>query len=242
MLTRILEPEAMDTVEEALDYDSMDHAEVNGRFVDDLLAALSEGAPQTDGRAKDDAAAPAACRLLDLGTGTAQIPIALVRRARETNVPLRLDVAAVDLSAEMLVVAKRNVAAAGMADVIRLERLDVKTLPYPDERFAAVLSNSIVHHIPEPAEAIAEAVRVTRPGGLLFFRDLRRPNDQSELERLVALHAAGGTDSQRAMLAASLQAALTVDEMAAIVAALGFSPGDVRATSDRHWTWRSTKT
>jgi ubiquinone/menaquinone biosynthesis C-methylase UbiE len=141
----------------------------------------------------------------------------------------------------MLVVAKENVAAAGMADVIRLERLDVKTLPYPDERFAAVLSNSIVHHIPEPAEAIAEAVRVTRPGGLLFFRDLLRPRDSSELERLVALHTVGATDSQRALLAASLHAALTVDEVAEIIVGLGFPAGDVRATSDRHWTWRSTK-
>jgi hypothetical protein len=40
MLDRILEPEFMDTAEEARDYDSMDHAEVNRRFVDDLLAAL----------------------------------------------------------------------------------------------------------------------------------------------------------------------------------------------------------
>ena len=40
-LSRILEPEIMDSPEEAADYDSMDHAEVNRRFVDDLLAAIA---------------------------------------------------------------------------------------------------------------------------------------------------------------------------------------------------------
>jgi len=232
MLSRILEPEAMDTLDEARDYDAIDHREVNNLFAGDALVALQQaGLLRPDG----------ACHVIDIGTGTARIPIELVRRAREAGVAKGLVVAAVDLAAEMLVVAKENVAAAGMADVIRLERLDVKTLPYPDDRFAAVLSNSIVHHIPEPAEAIAEAVRVTRSGGLLFFRDLRRPNDESELQRLVKVHAIGANDAQRAMFAASLRAALTVEEMSELVAALGFPAGDVRATSDRHWTWRSTK-
>ena len=37
-LKRVLEPEVMDTPEEARDYDGMDHSEVNQLFVDDLLA------------------------------------------------------------------------------------------------------------------------------------------------------------------------------------------------------------
>ena len=41
MLTRILEPEVMDTVAEAVDYNSMDHSHVNCVFVDDLLASLA---------------------------------------------------------------------------------------------------------------------------------------------------------------------------------------------------------
>ena len=36
-LERILEPEVMDSPEEATNYDSMDHREVNRRFVEDLL-------------------------------------------------------------------------------------------------------------------------------------------------------------------------------------------------------------
>src|SRR5438067_170240 len=39
-LERILEPEVMDSHEEASDYDAMDHSEVNRRFVDDLLERI----------------------------------------------------------------------------------------------------------------------------------------------------------------------------------------------------------
>lgn len=232
MLPRTLEPEAMDTVEEAIDYDRMNHCEVNRLFAADALAALAAAGLHHTG---------STCHLLDLGTGTAQIPIELVRQARASGMADGLTIAAVDLAAEMLVVAKRNVAAAGMAAVVRLERLDAKMLPYPDDRFQAVLSNSIVHHIPAPEEALAEAVRVTAPGGVLFFRDLLRPADADEVERLVVLHTAEASDSQRQLFRQSLHAALNLAEIRSIGAGLGFDPADVRATSDRHWTWSSVK-
>ena len=77
MLTRVLEPELMDSIEDAREYDAMDHAAVNARFVTDLLSAFG---------------ADANARILDLGTGTAQIPIELCRRAP------RVHVTAVDLN------------------------------------------------------------------------------------------------------------------------------------------------
>ncbi|MBA4015683.1 MAG: SAM-dependent methyltransferase [Pirellula sp.] len=232
MLPRVLEPEAMDTIDEAIDYDRIDHREVNRLFAADALTALTSAPLLGAGKP---------CHAIDLGTGTAQIPIELVRQARADGTAQGLVITAVDLAAEMLVVAKRNVAAAAMSDVIRLERLDAKTLPYPDDRFQAVLSNSIVHHIPEPAEALAEAVRVTQPGGLLFFRDLLRPADVAEVERLVTLYTVGSTENQRQLFRQSLHAALTVAEVRAMIAELGFDPAGVRATSDRHWTWQGIK-
>jgi len=38
-----------------------------------------------------------------------------------------------------------------------------ETLPYGDGTFAAVMSNSIVHHIPEPRSVLAEMARVVQP-------------------------------------------------------------------------------
>lgn len=221
MLPRLLEPEVMDSAQEAHDYDSMDHSAVNRRFVEDLLATLD---------AAGDSQSPT---VLDLGTGTAQIPIELCRQQPGIRV------VALDLAEEMLKLARRNVSAAGLDDRIECRLCDAKRLPLADGSFTAVMSNSIVHHIPQPAAALAEAVRVCRPGGRLFFRDLLRPNNQAELQWLVEQYAAGATERQRALFAASLYAALTVEEMQRLVAALGFPKNTVTQTSDRHWTWNA---
>src|SRR5207248_7188758 len=131
---RVLEPEVMDTPEEAADYDAMDHAAANRVFARDFLAAYPA------------AAGP----VLDVGTGTAQIPIELCRRSPTVTV------VAIDLAGHMLRLADRNVAAAGLYARIRLERVNARALPYPDRHFPAVMSNSIIHHIPDPSDAVRE--------------------------------------------------------------------------------------
>jgi ubiquinone/menaquinone biosynthesis C-methylase UbiE len=219
MLDRRLEPEVMDSPAEARDYDAMDHAAVNRAFVDDFLR-FWRGQP----------IAP----VLDLGTGTAQILVEFCRRCDSVRV------VGVDAAAEMLKVAADNVGAIRREAAVELRQADAKDLPFADGEFGAVMSNSLVHHIPEPLAVLAEAVRVTAAAGLLFFRDLMRPPDRPTLDRLVNVYAAGATDHQRQMFADSLHAALTLDEVRGLVAGLGFDPGSVQATSDRHWTWAAT--
>jgi len=214
MLERILEPEVMDTVEEASDYDQMDHSLVNRTFVDDLI----------------DADCPDGL-LLDLGTGTAQIPVELCQRLPG------LRVLAVDLAGYMLDIANVNVEAASLSEAISLDQVDAKELPYDDDEFDAVISNSIVHHIPDPLLVLKEAVRVTRPEGMLFFRDLMRPDTQQELDELVQQYAGEEVDHAQQMFRDSLHAALRVDELADMIQSLGFDRNGVAASSDRHWTW-----
>lgn len=217
-LERVLEPEVMDTPEEARDYDAMDHSDVNRKFVDDLL---------TTGEMTGE--------VLDLGTGTAQIPIELCGRHEDC------EVLAVDLAINMLELARYNIEAAGLIERIMLEKIDAKELPFDDGRFAAVMSNSIVHHIPDPSFALSEAVRVVQPGGLLFFRDLMRPVDESTVQRLVQTYAGDENDHARQMFDDSLRAALSLDEIRGLVNRLGFADETVQATSDRHWTWAARR-
>lgn len=218
MLPRVLEPEVMDTAEEAEDYDSMDHSQVNQRFVEDWhTARLRTGPlPQT--------------RLLDVGTGTALIPIEYCRRFAD------LQIVAIDLAEEMLKLARRNVEQSGFADRIELRQVDAKRIPSTKGEFASVVSNSIIHHIPHPLLSFQEMVRVLAPGGLLFVRDLMRPETEAELESLVQTYAGEATPRQRQLFRQSLHAALTVEEVAAILDQLGLSQECVQATSDRHWT------
>jgi len=227
MLPRILESEVMESNEDAREYDAMDHAAVNAVFVTDVLEALTDWSlerPVRSGSASQ-------LEVLDLGAGTGQIPIELCRRDP------KICVVAVDAAASMLAVTGENVVAAGLADRIELLLADAKRLPFPAESFPLVISNSIVHHIAEPASVLAEAIRVTTPGGLLFHRDLVRPDDERELERLVMTYAGDATPYQQELFADSFRAALTLEEMQTLVTGLGLAPDTVSMTSDRHWTW-----
>jgi len=214
MLQRILEPEVMDSHEEAHDYDTMDHSHVNRLFVSDLLQLQRDF--QT---------------VLDVGTGTAQIPIELCKRHPHVHV------VAIDMAQNMLRVGQHNLEKVNFATRIQLQLCDAKRMPFADRTFDVVMSNSIVHHIPEPFSVFTEMARVVRPGGVLFVRDLLRPADDATLMLLVKTYAGDANAHQQKMFADSLHAALTLDEVRDMVARLGFAPTSVQQTSDRHWTW-----
>jgi ubiquinone/menaquinone biosynthesis C-methylase UbiE len=196
----------------------MDHRQVNTQFVTDFLLFRAECA-----------------RVLDVGTGTAQIPIELARRT--AAVPI----VAVDAARHMVDLARQNVERAGLAGRVGIELCDAKGLPFDDGSFDAVISNSLVHHIPRPESVLAEMVRVTKLAGVLFVRDLARPEGTAMLQQLVRQYAGDANAHQQKMFAESLHAALTLDEMRDLVATLGFPPESVRMTSDRHWTWAAVK-
>lgn len=225
MLERRLEPEVMDTIEDAHDYDTMDHSSVNRVFVEDFLAFARANGFESRLTKRE-----APLRVLDVGTGTAQIPIELCRR------PVACRVLAIDLAAEMLKLADQNIALAGLANAIQTARIDAKQMPYPAGSFEAVISNSIVHHIPQPEAVFAEMVRVLRNGGMLFVRDLLRPNSLAEVDHLVATYAGKENAHSQQLFRDSLHAALSLKEVQDLAVAHGIPAGAVTQTSDRHWT------
>ncbi len=237
-LDRVLEPEVMDSADEAADYDAMDHSAVNRVFVDDLLAAInSECRIQNSESTESCNEHSEFCILnselgiLDLGAGTALIPIELCKRLPDCRVM------AADAAVSMLELARYNIEVNSLVERIQLAHVDAKRLPFADGLFDIVMSNSIVHHIPEPIDVLREAVRVIKPGGLFFFRDLLRPGSDEQLNRLVDMYAAAANDHQRRMFAESLHAALSLAEIRGLIAALDFADDSVNQSSDRHWTW-----
>lgn len=211
-MDRVLEPEYMDTADEAESYDAMDHAGPNAAFVERLVALGARG------------------HMLDIGTGPAHIPLLLAARDPEATI------VALDAAAHMVRVAERNLAKAPpeVAARVRLVLGDAKGLPFPDATFDVVFSNTILHHIPDPRPFLAEAFRVLKPGGVLLVRDLFRPADEATVDRLVATYAAGADAEQRALFRASLCAALTVDELRAIADQAGLARAELVVDTDRH--------
>ena len=217
MIPRVLEPEAMDTLEEVQEYERMDHAEVNSRFVADFLSAHG---PCRGGE------------ILDAGTGTARIPIALARADELARI------VGLDLAATMLAQAARNIADAGLTGRIRCLLGDMKDLQpvLGGTKFEAVISNTILHHIPDPSQALQAMKERVEPGGTLMVRDLARPEHREEVARLVRMYAVQETPAARQLFEASLNAALTLEEIQSLALGLGLPAGCITMTSDRHWT------
>ncbi|RME49866.1 MAG: class I SAM-dependent methyltransferase [Deltaproteobacteria bacterium] len=97
-------------------------------------------------------------RLLDLGCG-----------AGETSVYFALAgarVTAVDLSGEMLRVARRLAAAHGVS--LETVQTPAETLPFPDESFDCVFGNGVLHHV-ALHPTLEEVHRVLVPGGKAVF-------------------------------------------------------------------------
>lgn len=215
MLERILEPEIMDTAEDAAEYEEMDHSAVNDVFVSAVMALV-----------------PPAGHVLDVGTGPGHIPLLLAERT--TN----LHIVAVDLGTHMLERARRHVEQKNLGGRIEILLRDAKETGFPAQSFDMVVSNSLLHHIPEPVTVLREIARVARDGAALFIKDLLRPNTMAELEALVALYAADCTPYQRRLFHDSLHAALRLEEIEALCREAGLTGVTIEQSSDRHWEIR----
>ena len=212
-MQRVLEPEVMDTWEEAVEYDSMDFTEVNVAFAKSAIAL-----------------GPMSGKILDAGTGTARIPMA-ISQMRPT-----WELTGIDLSANMLKVGAENVSKAGVGSQIKLELIDAKAMPYPDNYFDMVISNSIIHHLPDPLPFLREVKRVLKPNGAIFLRDLLRPMDEEIRDNLVEMYAGDCNSHQKQLFSDSLQAAFTLAEVEMMLENAGLEGLRIYESSDRHWT------
>lgn len=212
-MQRVLEPEVMDTWEEAVEYDAMDFVEVNTAFAD---RAIALGLP--------------AGLVLDAGTGTARIPIMIAQHCPQWQI------IGIDLSKNMLKLGQENIHQAELQTQVRLECVDAKQLPYPDRHFDAVISNSIIHHLPDPLPFLQELKRVLKPNGGILLRDLLRPTDEVAVDALVAAIGPEYNPHQRQLFRDSLCAAFRLEEIRALFDAAGLPDVKVYQSSDRHWT------
>lgn len=110
--------------------------------------------------------ADADATVADLGCGTGQVSVVLA--------PFVDHVIAVDGSAAMLQAAKRRLQA---FDNVELRRGDLESLPIDDGRVDAATLMLVLHHVPEPAKAVAEAARILKPGGKAIVVDML-PHDR----------------------------------------------------------------
>jgi ubiquinone/menaquinone biosynthesis C-methylase UbiE len=213
-MRRVPEPEVMDDPEQALAYARADFADVNQRFVDRFRAEFP-----SFGRGQ----------VLDLGCGPADIPIRLARALPS------IQITAVDASGAMLELARRDIEEAGLAANVTLVRARLPRLPWRDRTFDALVSNSLLHHLPDPSVFWDEVRRLSRPGARLLVVDLCRPRSATAARDLVEAAAADEPAVLRRDFFNSLLAAFTSDEVDEQLGRAGLGHLRTRIVSDRHW-------
>jgi len=196
-LPRVPEPEVMD-----------DSGEVE---------AYSSGAAQAHLDAIDDTFIEHALRLLkgcergralDIGTGPGQIVLKLARRLT------RWKFVGVDRSSGMIAQAQANLASAGggLAGRVEFQVADGNRLAFPEKSFDLVMCNSVLHHLSEPQNLLAEMARLARPTGAILLRDLRRPG-RLKYPLHVRWHGRNYSGEMLRLFRDSVRAAYTVPEL-----------------------------
>jgi len=106
-------------------------------------------------------------RVLDVGCGSGAVTRTLAQRVAPGGRAVGLDA-----STALLKVARELANKAGLGAIIEFKDGDCRALPFPDASFDAVVAATTLSHVPDPRRALAEMVRVTRPGGRVGVFDV----------------------------------------------------------------------
>ena len=212
-MDRTLEPELMDDPEQALIYARADFEQENQGFVDrfrEYFPDFSEG------------------HVFDLGCGPGDIPIRFARVFPSCRIT------GVDASAPMLRLAEDAVQQAGLSSRItfRCERFqDLAGVSVAD----AALSNSLLHHVPNPLQFWHKLRLAVKPGSPVLVMDLLRPDSPADAQAIVDRYASDAPDILKRDFYNSLLAAFTEDEIGAQLAQMNLTRLLIDVIDDRHW-------
>lgn len=171
--------------------------------------------------------APRGASVLDVGAGCGDIAVKLALKRPD------LRIVAVDLSDPMLVSARQLVKEAGVQRRVRVRKANSRRLPFRSRSFDLVVSNSLLHHLPDPAPSFDEWVRVLARGGGIFLRDLRRPSP-ARMAAHIRRHARPYRGRMRRLFADSVRASFKVSEVREMVASSRLAGCRVRPQAETY--------
>lgn len=212
-MDRVLEPELMEDEAQVLAYAKADFEEENQGFIDrfrEYFPDFSEG------------------QVYDLGCGPGDIPIRLARALPACRVT------GIDASAPMIRLAEEAVEKAGLTGRVtfRCERFqDIAGANRAD----AVVSNSLLHHVPNPLQFWNRLRQLVKPGSPVLVMDLLRPESHEAAQAIVDRYAANEPDILRRDFYNSLLAAFTEDEITSQLARMNLTRLLIDVVDDRHW-------
>jgi SAM-dependent methyltransferase len=151
--------------------------------------------------------------VLDLGSGAGLDVILSARRVGPTGTAYGLD-----MTGEMLELARANAAAAEVTNAVFLEGY-IEDVPLPDAAVDVVLSNCVINLSTDKPAVFVELARVVRPGGRLAISDVVADDGLSPHQR-----------AERGSYVGCIAGAMSVAEYRDALEAVGFDQVDVALT------------
>lgn len=205
----------MDATAQAEAYASADFEAPNTAFIGHVEAALDDH--RVSGR------------VLDLGCGPADICVRLARAHPAATID------ALDGAAAMLACARQRLARTpDVGARIRLIHQTLPTMALEPRHYDLIISNSLLHHLHEPAVLWQCIRQVAKPGAAIVVMDLHRPASVAAASAIVARYAADEPALLRNDFHNSLLAAFTLEEVRAQLRAAGLEQLASHKVSDRH--------
>ena len=155
--------------------------------------------------------------VLDLGSGAGADVLISARRVGATGKAIGLD-----MTDEMLALARVNAAEAGVTNVEFVKGY-LEEIPLPDASVDVVISNCVINLAGDKPRVLAEAARVLRPGGRFAVSDVIADEDMDEATR-----------ADMAAYTGCIAGALTEAEFRAALAAAGLADVEIRETHRVH--------
>jgi len=171
---------------------------------------------------------PGRGRALDLGCGPGDITLRVARALPHW----RID--ALDGSPAMLELAAVAARRAGLESRVRFCRALLPRDPAPHHDYDLIVSNSLLHHLADPAVLWSAVRRHGRAGASVFIMDLLRPASDADARGLVARYAAAEPDILQRDFYNSLCAAYRPDEVRQQLVGARLDHLDLDVVSDRH--------
>jgi arsenite methyltransferase len=156
-------------------------------------------------------------RVLDLGSGGGIDVLLSARRVGASG-----QAYGVDMTDEMLELARRNQREAGVENVEFLKGT-IEDVPLPDDSVDVVISNCVINLSADKSAVFREAARVLRPGGRFAVTDIVADPDMDEATR-----------SDMAMWTGCIAGALTRDDFERELSEAGFTDIEVKETHRVH--------
>jgi SAM-dependent methyltransferase len=155
--------------------------------------------------------------VLDLGSGGGIDVLLSARRVGPTGKAYGLD-----MTDEMLDLARRNQAEAGVENVEWLKG-DIENIPLPENSVDVIISNCVINLSGDKPQVLREAARVLKPGGRFAVSDVLADPDMDDATR-----------GDMAAYTGCIAGALTPDEFSSALQAAGLTDIQIRETHRVH--------